>query len=144
MKKAMLEVGEEEVWGIIREWNAKQLEKRVERGIKTKIGQEIQYDWSKIEKSQFCEEYKNRKLNIGMEKYWEDKELKGKIKEIWAEMRCENVGKNIHKDFRETKCTLCEKEEETIAHIFECKEAEERIEWKLTSTQAMKRGIRGY
>ena len=89
-------------------------------------------------------EYKNRKLNIGMEKYWEDKELKGKIKEIWAEMRCENVGKNIHKDFRETKCTLCEKEEETIAHIFECKEAEERIEWKLTSTQAMKRGIRGY
>ena len=47
-------------------------------------------------------------------------------------MRCGSVGKNMHKDFRETKCTLCKKEEETLVHICECKEAEERIERKLT------------
>ena len=67
-----------------------------------------------------------------MEKYWEDKELKGKIKEIWARMRCRSVGKNICKAFRETKCTFCKKEKETLAHVCECKEAEERIERKLT------------
>ena len=78
----MEEVWEGGVWEIIRDGNAKELEKRVESRIKTKIDQEIQFDWRKIEKSQFCEEYKNRKLNIGMEKYWADKESKGKIKEI--------------------------------------------------------------
>ena len=26
--------------------------------------------------------------------------------------------KHIHKGFREMKCTLCNKEEETLAHIF--------------------------
>ena len=132
MEKAMKEVGEGAIWEIIREGNAKELEKKVERGIKTKIDQEIQVDWSKIEKSQFCEEYKNRKLNIGMEKYWEDKELKGKTKETWARMRCGSIGKNMHKGFHEAKCTLCKKEEETLAHICECEEAEERIDRKLT------------
>ena len=61
---------------MIREWNEKELEKGIERGVKKKIDQEIQLDWSKIEKPKFCEEYKNRKLNIlGIEKYWDDKKL---------------------------------------------------------------------
>ena len=34
--------------------------------------------------------------------------------------------------FREMKCTLCKKEEETLAHICEYEEAEGRIERKLT------------
>ena len=51
MKKAMEKVEEGEVWRIMREGSAKELEKRVERAIKTKIGQEIQLDCSKIEKS---------------------------------------------------------------------------------------------
>ena len=43
---------------------------------KKKMNQEIQLDWSKIEKPKFCEEYENRKLNIlGIEKYWDDKVL---------------------------------------------------------------------
>ena len=112
-KKAMEEVGEGGEWEIIREGNPKKLEKRVERGIKTKIDQEIRLDWSRIEKSQFREEYKNRELYVEMEKYWEDKELKGKIKEIWARTGCGCVEKNIHKRFRKTECTLCKKEKET-------------------------------
>ena len=40
--------------------------------------------------------------------------------------------KNIRKGFRETKCTLCKKEEETLAHICECEEAEENIVLELT------------
>ena len=50
--------------------------------MKIKIDQEIQLNWSKIRKSRFCEEYKDRKLNIGMEKYWNDKESKGKREKI--------------------------------------------------------------
>ena len=38
----------------------------------------------------------------------------------------------MHKGFREAKGTLCKKEEETVAQICECEEAEERIERKLT------------
>ena len=47
-------------------------------------------------------------------------------------MRCGSVEKNIHKGFYETKCTLCKKEEETLVHICECKEAKERIGRKLS------------
>ena len=47
-------------------------------------------------------------------------------------MICGSVRKNMHKGFRETKCTLCKKEEETLVDICECKEAEKRIERKLT------------
>ena len=56
-------VGEREVWGIIKKGNAKEVEKSVEREKETKTDQEIQLDWNKIEKSQFCEECINRKLN---------------------------------------------------------------------------------
>ena len=51
MKKAVEEVREGKVWGIMREGNAKELEKKVEKGTKTKIDQRIQLDWSKIENS---------------------------------------------------------------------------------------------
>ena len=74
-----------------------------------------------------------------MEKYWENKELKGKIKKIWARMRCGSVGKSIHKGFRETKCTFFKKEEEILAHICECKEAEETIQRILIKSSNRKR-----
>ena len=43
----MEELGEERIWKIIRE----ELEKKIKKRIKTEIDQEIQLDWSKIEKS---------------------------------------------------------------------------------------------
>ena len=46
-------------------------------------------------------------------------------------MRCGSV-EDIRKGLRETKCTLYKKEEGTQADICECKEADERIERKLT------------
>ena len=131
MKKAMEKVEEGEVWRIMREGSAEELEKRVERAIKTKIGQEIQLDWSKIEKSQFCEEYKNRKLNIGMEKYWEDKELKGKTKETWARMRCGSGGKEGKRGYKNVKRRMCDRENETLEHICECEEAKNEIKREL-------------
>ena len=30
---------------------------------------------------------------MGMEKYWEDKEIKEEVKKTWARMKCESVGR---------------------------------------------------
>ena len=67
--------------------------------------------------------------SYSMEKYWEDKEIKWKIKEIWARMRCGSVGKDGHEEFTEAswKCVLCCTQRETLAHIRECKDAEAPI-----------------
>ena len=40
--------------------------------------------------------------------------------------------KKTYKGFRETNGKLCKKAQETLAHICECEETEERIERKLT------------
>ena len=37
----------------------------------------------------------------------------------------------MRKGFHEAKCTLCKKEEKTLAHICECEEAKERIDREL-------------
>ena len=42
------------IWNCIREGNLDDLTTRVDRVIKTKINQEIQLDWSKIDRSKFC------------------------------------------------------------------------------------------
>ena len=64
------------------------MEEKIERGIRIKTDQEIQHDGNRIDKLKFCKEYKNRKDGIEMEKYWEDKEIRGEIKEISARLRC--------------------------------------------------------
>ena len=50
----MEEVGDGGIWNFMREGNSNELIKRVKRGIKTKIDQEIQLDWSKIDRLKFC------------------------------------------------------------------------------------------
>ena len=50
---------------------------KLESLIKTKVAQEIQKDWGKIEKSSFCKDYKEWKKSIERETYWESKEYSG-------------------------------------------------------------------
>ena len=82
------------------------MEEKIERGIRIKTDQEIQHDWNRIHKSKFCKEYKNRKDGIELKKYWEDKEIRGKIKETWARLRCRRIGRERNKGFKDTKCRL--------------------------------------
>ncbi|OXU31310.1 hypothetical protein TSAR_006344 [Trichomalopsis sarcophagae] len=69
-----------------------EIKDRLERGIRIKLEQEIQRDWEKIEKSNYCPEYKNWKDDLGKERYWENKEISGFVKEQWARMRYGNIG----------------------------------------------------
>ena len=73
--------GERRIWETIKNDNKEELEEKIERGIRIKTDQKIQNDWNRIDKSKFGEEYKNRKEGIEMEKYWEDKKIRGEIKE---------------------------------------------------------------
>ena len=65
---------------------------------------------------------------MGMEKYWEDKKIKGEVKETWARMRCGREGKRGYKN---EKCRMCDRENETLEHICECEEAKNEIKREL-------------
>ena len=80
LKVAMEKAGEGAIWNIIRNGDEDEMGRRIRRGIQIKTHQEIQHDWNRIEKSEFCKDYKYLKDNIGIEKYWEDKEIKGEVK----------------------------------------------------------------
>lgn len=62
-----------------------------------------------------------------MEEYWERKDIGGEIKEVWARMRCGNVGKEYNKGYKDTKCGICREEKETMEHMIICKEARKEI-----------------
>ena len=55
--------------------NVKDLEKQIEEELKIKTEQETQLDWRRIGTRSSAQS--NRKQNLGMEKCWENKEIKG-------------------------------------------------------------------
>uniref|UniRef100_A0A6V7L853 Uncharacterized protein n=1 Tax=Bracon brevicornis TaxID=1563983 RepID=A0A6V7L853_9HYME len=61
-------------------------------------------------------------------KYWHDKKTKGHVKEMWARLKCGNVGKTAAKGFRNTDCRVCGEEEENLSHIFSCRRAREKTD----------------
>ena len=42
-----------------------------------------------------------------MEKYWEDEEIRGEIKETWARLRYVSTGRKRNKGFKDSKCRRC-------------------------------------
>lgn len=120
LTKAMNDIGEGDIWQGIRNGDIAVIEEKIERGIKIRTEQEIQYDWNKIDRSAYCKEYQGRKISFQMEEYWEDREIAGEIKEIWARIRCGNVGKQGNKGHRDQKCSFCRNEIEDLKHICEC------------------------
>ena len=130
-KMAMDEFGEGGIWETIKNGNKEELEEKIERGIRIKTDQEIQHDWDKIDKSKFCKQYKNRKDGIEMEKYWEDKEIRGEIRETWARLRCGSIGRERNKGFKDGKCRLCKVDDETLVHICRCSEVQRAVQEKV-------------
>lgn len=131
LKKAMESVGEGRIWGDILEGRIENVERMIERTIQIKIDQELQLDWAKVDKSNYCKEYKHRKKAIGMEVYWEDKNIRAENKETWARLRCGNIGKSADKGFESTLCSLCAAAEESMVHMCMCGKARERIKREL-------------
>ena len=66
-----------------------------------------------------------------MEKYLEDEEITGEVKETWARMRCGSVGREMERGYKNVKCRMCVKENETLEHVLECDEAKVEIKKEL-------------
>ena len=106
------------------------MEDRIEQLLRTKLDQEIQSDWRKIDKSNYCKYYKRIKNQWGKEEYREHRKYSGEIKEQWARLRCGNVGKAGNKGFENVRCTFCETKEETLEHIIQCTEIRKTLKDK--------------
>ena len=96
-------------------------------GLKRKEEQDAQGDWVKVDKSSFCKFYGEIKKTVDREKYWDKKGINGEMKEEWARLRCGNIGKVGKKGYEDWSCRICEKEDESINHIWMCKDARELI-----------------
>lgn len=130
LKAAWDEVGEGELLNIMldKEMNISKIMEKLANGIRIKEEQEVQKDWENVDKSRYWDKYKNIKSKVEEEEYWEDKNLKGKIKEEWARLRCGNLSKEGCKGYRDNICRVCKEENETLGHIWECKKAREETD----------------
>lgn len=132
MIQALEELGDgESVKLILIEEKRQKLNKNLERNVKTKQDQEIQKNWGKIDKSEYCKRYGEYKKEIGMEGYWEKREWDGETKEQWARIRCGNIGKVEGKginNINNMKCRICEDKEEDFEHIWKCDKAKKYME----------------
>lgn len=138
LTKALREVGDGRtcrlVWASLR-WPAigmgGQVEKCLAEGCCRKEEQDIQKDWTGVEKSSFCPWFKDIKEGCGRERYWDNKTIRGELKEQWARLRCGNVGKVGKKGFESWTCEVCRNAEESVEHIWQCEEARMMIkeEW---------------
>ena len=53
--------------------------------------QTAQEDWYRMDTSRYCPVYGEQKKIVAYEKYWGGKDVKLKVKEQWAKMRCGNI-----------------------------------------------------
>ena len=125
MKRAWEEVGDGEILEIILDQNKEKGEilEKMANGLRVKEEQEIQEDCGKIENSEFWGKYKYWKLEPGAENYWFEKNIRGRLKEEWARIRCGSVSKEGKKGFQDKICRVCKEHEETFNHVWECKTA---------------------
>ena len=77
----------------------------------------IQLGGSKIDRSKFCADHKDRKENIEVETYWEEKELGVATKETWARLKCGSVKKDRTNGYKLIKCSMCGKKRNSNAHL---------------------------
>ena len=71
-----------------------------------------------MDRSTFNQLYKGIKERIDGKKYWENKEVKGELKEQWTKLRCGNIGKTRKKGFKSWKCAIRNTEDESLEHTY--------------------------
>ncbi|KAI4491905.1 hypothetical protein M0804_003297 [Polistes exclamans] len=63
-------------------------------------------------------------------KYWSEEGVRGGIKEVWARLRCGNIGKAGKKGEKNWKSRLCKEQEETLEHLITCEKGRELVSEK--------------
>lgn len=115
----------------IKKGNSDRLRELFIECIERKTEQEIQNDWSNVDKSKYAKNYKYIKDNFLQENYWEREDVRVEHKECWARIRCNNIGREKCKGFKDSKCRFCKKQDETLAHLLICSEARLKIDNKV-------------
>ena len=72
--------------------------------------QDIQVDWVKTDPSTFNQLHIEIKDAAEGEKYWENEEVRGDLKDQWKKLRCGNIGKTGKNGFKSWKCAICNTE----------------------------------
>ena len=62
-----------------------------------------------------------------VEKYWEDKEIRSEVKEIWGRMGHGSVGRERKRGYKNAKCKICGRDNKTLEPICKCVEAKVEI-----------------
>lgn len=128
IQEALREFGDGQIINMI--WNkqpVETIEKRVKELIRIKEEQDIQKDWTKIDKSSYCDYYKDIKKIKGMEAYWNKKEIKEWQKITWAKWRCGCATRGYKKGYENDRCRGCEIKKETIEHVTTCGKIIEKL-----------------
>ena len=133
-KQALEEVGDGRIVAVLywKESDWREVLILLGEGLKRKEEQDTQGDWAKVDKSSFCKFYGETKKTVDGEKYWDKKGINGEMKEEWAKLIGGNIGKVEKKGYEDRSCGICgEEEDESINHIWMCKDAREPIkdEW---------------
>lgn len=131
MEKALRELGDGQIINML--WERRPVEEVKERLgelWKIKRDQDIQKDWTKIEKSTYCEYYKEIKMNAEMELYLRKKKMKDNVKESWTRWRCENVLKENKKGWDNLNCRGCNRGPENLEHVIDCEAVKQGLEFE--------------
>lgn len=126
--KALKEVGDGEVVKMV--WNKRPIEKierRIQEIMIIKKGQSLQRDWTKIDKSSYCDYYKTLKTDAEMEKYLKKDNLEEWQKVVWTRWRCGSAVRGGKKGYDNDKCRGCGRVTETIEHVTSCKKILEKL-----------------
>lgn len=123
---------------IYRDAGVEEIEEKLNEGIK-KMRENVKKEAEDaINKSTYNTLYKKIRLEKEEDNYWKKDNVRGEDKEMWARIRCGNLGRAGKKGYRDWSCRGCGKEEETLIHLLKCegiykgveKEKELLEEWR--------------
>lgn len=105
----------------------------LEKGIKKNLEEDVEKDWEKIEKSNYCKYYKEIEKERGTNypEFWDREDIQGWEKEIWSRIRVGNIPRDGKSGYKKWDCRLCGEERETLRHIVECTKAREQLSGKM-------------
>lgn len=107
---------------------AKEIEARIKIGLEKLKNETLRKEEDKIKASTYNIKYKFLVENDNMPwKYWLEENVKGRDKEIWARIRCGNIGRAGKKGELDWMCRICEEQDETFEHILMCKKSRELV-----------------
>lgn len=126
------EMGIEDLIEMIRERrDGGRIGEKIKTGLEELKRRSLREEEEKIRESGYNDLYKY--LIEGDEmpwKYWSEEGIGGGVKEVWARVRCGNLGRAGKKGEKDWKCRLCREHVETLEHLIICDRGRELISGK--------------